>query len=55
MAAETTTSQPPVPFLKLKEIAHEVRIVHFKPSTPWQAVQFKTHISSTNSTFLAGD
>ncbi len=26
MATETTTtSQPPVPFLKLKEIAHEVR------------------------------
>ncbi|KAF7508276.1 hypothetical protein GJ744_009421 [Endocarpon pusillum] len=23
MATETTTSQPPVPFLKLKEIAHE--------------------------------
>lgn len=27
MATETTTAQPPVPFLKLKEIAHEVRAV----------------------------
>lgn len=50
MATESTTAQPPVPFLKLKEIAHEVRAVFPKPSAP--AAQFKitlfTSLSLTN-------